>query len=203
MATEPTRAAALGAVLFLALGTAACSADSDGADKLLKQTPLVKTCGGIFNQQMNKEARSPRVHVVKTDSYRETAAYLKRPEAHNHFASKEFCRLTPLEKDKQIASLVSINVAWETARPQNGKSAEWQSPTNGGKFAGELVVLCPNPSGKKYEEDHALSFYLFNELRLSDNSRAKLLISAAKKIIPHMGCKNKVTYPDPDKVAPR
>ncbi|WP_019356688.1 hypothetical protein [Streptomyces sp. AA1529] len=203
MATEPTRAAALGAALFLVLGTAACSADSDKSENLLKETPLDQACGGIFTQQMKKEAKNPRVHAVKTESYQESAADLVRPDEHTLFASKKLCRITPLEKDKQISSLVSIYAEWEATKPRNGKSTEWRSSTNGGQFSGSLVILCPKPGGREFKEHPSAELSLFDELHLSNNSRAKLLIAAAKKFVPHMQCTNKITYPDPDEVAPR
>ncbi len=203
MATKPTRVAALGCTLLLVLGTAACSADSDTADNTLPETQLGQACGGIFDKQMRKEAKKTRVHAGKTDSYREAATYLRQPDAHTTFAWKVLCRLTPLEKDKQISSLLNIYAEWYDVGPRNGKSTEWRPSTNNGEYSGSLVVLCPNPGGKKFKDYHTLKFSLYDDLHLSNNSRAKLLIAAAKKIIPQMQCTNKITYPDLDEVAPR
>ncbi|SER54197.1 hypothetical protein [Streptomyces qinglanensis] len=203
MATKPTRVAALGCTLLLTLGTAACSADSDTADNTLPETKLGRACGGIFDKQMRKEAKKTRVHAGKTDSYREAATYLRQPDAHNTSTLKVLCRLTPLEKDKQISSLLNIFAEWYFIRPRNGKSTEWRPSTNNGEYSGALLVLCLNPGGKEYEDDHTLKFPLYDDLHLSNNSRLKLLIAAAKKFVPHMQCTNKITYPDPDEVAPR
>ncbi|OEV02204.1 hypothetical protein AN217_02825 [Streptomyces qinglanensis] len=152
---------------------------------------------------MREEAKKTRVHAVKTESYQESAADLVRPDEHTLFASKNLCRIAPLEKDKQISSLVSIYAEWEATKPRNGKSTEWRSSTNGGQFSGSLVILCPKPGGREFKEHPSAELSLFDELHLSNNSRAKLLIAAAKKFVPHMQCTNKITYPDPDEVAPR
>ncbi|MFI7245514.1 hypothetical protein [Streptomyces qinglanensis] len=203
MATKPTRVAALGCTLPLVLGTAACSADSGAADNTLPETQLGRACGGIFDKQMRKEAKKTRVHAGKTDSYREAATYLRQPDAHNLSGWKVLCRLTPLEKDNQTEDLLYLSTGWDIVKPQNGKSTEWRPSTNGGQFSGALTVLCPNPGGKEFKRYHSLKFSLFEDLHLSNNSRAKLLIAAAKKFVPHMQCTNKITYPDPDEVAPR
>ncbi|WP_173871443.1 hypothetical protein [Streptomyces albus] len=63
---------------------------------------------------------------------------------------------------------------------------------------------CQNPGGKEIGTEYdTVKLYMFDEIPLSDNSRARLLLNAAKKLIPLMHCQNNITYPDPDQVAPQ
>ncbi|MGP3991029.1 hypothetical protein [Streptomyces sp. 3N207] len=205
MATELHRVAALGAAILFSFGITACSADSDKGHERVAGTPLMRACDGIFDQQMVKESRRSQVHVEKADSYKEAARYLLRPDSHKTYAEEqEVCNLTTTKKGAP-SQLLSVSAVWRPIGPRNGNSVEWRAPFDGGRAAGHVVVDCRNPGGKSIRSAFdAIQLYLYNELlSLSYNSRAKLLIAAAKKLMPRMHCENKITYPDPDKVAPR
>ncbi|NSC22665.1 hypothetical protein FM076_16390 [Streptomyces albus subsp. chlorinus] len=169
----------------------------------MTKIPLVRACGGIFSKQETKEIRHSYVHSRKREGYRKTAEYLRRPSSHSSEPGKVLCDLTTA-KNPVSGDLLNIRATWDSIGPKNGKPVEWRPSLEGGRAAGQIAVTCLNPGEKKIRtEFEAVKLYMYDHVNLSDNSRARLLLNAAKKLIPLMDCQNNITYPDPDMVAPR
>ncbi|MDJ1136460.1 hypothetical protein [Streptomyces iconiensis] len=191
----------------LMLGTA-CSS-SGGEEKKPSGTPLARACGGIFDQRMVKESRHSDVRVVEHMGYADVADKLADPTVDRDYSDQRICFFTAAAN--KVDELLSLTVQWDSVPPDGGRSVAYMPV---GRIArdGQLDVLCRHPRGEKkanpphfetlaFTIDQSLS--IDKSLGLSLNSRARLLISAAKKVTAHMDCANSVTFPDPEEVAPR
>ncbi|MBB4782154.1 hypothetical protein [Streptomyces rapamycinicus] len=173
-----------------------------------------KSCLGIFDKQAVAEAeRDHAVRSVTEPRAGDDVTYMVSLNMNKRMATSKPSAGGPcaIRDESAKRTLFRVTVNWgpstfPAAERKDGRATSYSVSKTGDKKRAELLVDCQRPDlAEKSKDKKMLAFQvtLFDNVGLSDRADISILTKSAQRFTDledRLSCKNKVTYPAPDKV---